>query len=156
MQEIKFSKHPANEFWAELSQKIQLTGNICGMYDGIKKAIEPVQRMNTSIKSSTGEILTDNKEKMERWVENYSNLYYYQNTVSENALDSFECLETIEEISSAIDHLTNGKATGSDTIPPDLIMTCKFALLLPLHEILCRCWQEGEVPQDMHDAKQSL
>ena len=47
----------ANEFWVELSQKIQLaanTGNIREMYEGIKKAIGPVQRMTSSIKSSTG------------------------------------------------------------------------------------------------------
>ena len=57
----------ANKFWVELSQKIQLaanTGNISKMYDGIKKDIEPVQRMNYSIKSSTGEILTDNNEQI--------------------------------------------------------------------------------------------
>ena len=43
----------ANEFWVELSQKIQLaanTGNIRGMYGGIKKAMGPVQRRIYSIK----------------------------------------------------------------------------------------------------------
>ena len=37
----------------ELSQKIQLTeyaGNIRGMYDGIKKAIQPVQKITSSQK----------------------------------------------------------------------------------------------------------
>ena len=46
----------ANAFWVELSQNFQLaanTGNIRGMYDGIKKAIGPVQRITPSIKSST-------------------------------------------------------------------------------------------------------
>ena len=155
----------ANEYWVELSQKIQLaanTGNIREMYDGIKKAMGPVQRMTSSIKSSTGEILTDNNKQMERWVEHYSNLYSRLNTVSLNALDSLESLQTIDELDAvpsiedlnvAIDHLTNGKAPGSDNIPPDLIKKCKSALLLPLHEILCQCWQEGEVPQDMRDAK---
>ena len=60
----------ANEFWVELSQKIQLaanTSNSRGMYDGIKKAIGPVQKMSSSIKSSTGELLTDNNEQMEDW-----------------------------------------------------------------------------------------
>ena len=36
---------------------------------------------------------------------------------------------------------------------PDLIKHCKTKLLLPLHDILCRCWQEGTVPQDMRDSK---
>ena len=43
----------ANEFWVELSQKIQLaanTGHIHGMYDGIKKAMGQVQRTTSAIK----------------------------------------------------------------------------------------------------------
>ena len=36
---------------------------------------------------------------------------------------------------------------------PDLIKHCKTKLLLPLHEVLCQCWQEGAVPQDMRDSK---
>ena len=35
---------------------------------------------------------------------------------------------------------------------PDLIKHCKTKLLLPLHEVLCQCWQEGAVPQDMRDS----
>ena len=35
---------------------------------------------------------------------------------------------------------------------PDLIKYCKTKLLLPLHEVLCQCWQEGTVPQDMRDS----
>ena len=26
-------------------------------------------------------------------------------------------------------------------------------MIIPLHEILCKCWQEGKAPQDMRDAK---
>ena len=91
------------------------------MYNGIKKAIGPVQRMTSSIKSSTGEILTEYNEQMERWVEHYSILYSRQNNVSQNAIDSLglDCLQTmdelnyvpcIEELNSAIDQLNNGKA----------------------------------------------
>ena len=36
---------------------------------------------------------------------------------------------------------------------PDLIKHCKTKLLLPLHEVLCQCWQEGAVPQDIRDYK---
>ena len=36
---------------------------------------------------------------------------------------------------------------------PDLIKHCKTKLLLPLHEVLCQCWQDGAVPQDMRDSK---
>ena len=36
---------------------------------------------------------------------------------------------------------------------PDLIKYCKTKLLLPLHEVLCQCWQEGAVHQDTWDSK---
>ena len=57
------------------------------------------------------------------------------------------------DLSKAIDGLASGKALGSDGIPPDLIKHCKTTLLLPLHVVLCQCWQEGSVPQDTRDAK---
>ena len=131
------------------------------MYDGIKKAIGPVQRKQSSLKSSIGVIITENNEQMDSWMEHFSNLYS-RHTASPEALDSLECFETmneldsvptIEELNNVIDYLTNGKAPRSDNIPLDLIKACKSALLLPLYVILCQCWQERVVPQDMRDAK---
>ena len=29
----------------------------------------------------------------------------------------------------------------------------RFHYRFPLHEVLCQCWQEGAVPQDMRDSK---
>ena len=37
--------------------------------------------------------------------------------------------------------------------PPDLLKHYKTTLLHSLHVLLCQCWQEGAVPQDMRDAK---
>ena len=155
----------ANEYWVQLSEDIQVaavTGNIRGMYDGIKKALGPTQCKTAPLKSSAGVIITEKNKQMERWVEHYSDLYSRQNTVTESALDAVECLPimeeldsepTTEELSKAIDNLSAGKAPGIDGIPPDLLKHCKTALLAPLHEVLCKCWQEGKVPQDMRDAK---
>ena len=155
----------ANEYWTELSENIQTaaaTGNIRGMYDGIKKALGPVQSKTTPLKSSVGDVITDKGQQMERWVEYYSDLYSRENTVAPSALDAIEChpvMEeadsepTAEELSKAIDSLASGKAPGSDGIPPDLVKHCKTSLLHLLHEVLCQCWREGAVPQDMRDAK---
>ena len=155
----------ANEYWTELSQSIQqaaATGNVRGMYDGIKTALGPTQNKTAPLKSTTGEAITDQAEQMNRWVEHYSELYSRENMVTPSALDSIESLPTMEELdavpsegelSKAIDSLASGKAPGSDSIPPDLLKQCKTSLLQPLHELLCQCWEEGAVPQDMRDAK---
>lgn len=44
-------------------------------------------------------------------------------------------------------------APGNYGIPPDLLKQCKSSLLSPLHKVLCECWEDGSVPQDMRDAK---
>ncbi|XP_018026545.1 uncharacterized protein LOC108681971 [Hyalella azteca] len=89
----------------------------------------------------------------------YSNV----NNVSQEALDasmknlpSLDALDaepSVEELNNAIDILPCGKAAGEDGIPPEVIKSGKPALLGPLHELLCLCWREGQVPQDMRDAK---
>ncbi|CAE1266123.1 unnamed protein product [Acanthosepion pharaonis] len=149
-----------NEYWTELSKTIQttaITGNIRGMYDEIKTAMGPVQNKTAPLKSTTGEVIVDKGQQMERWVEHYSEPYSRQNVVTTTALDVIECLlviedldtkPTTEKLSKAIDSLASGKVPGSDGIPPDLIGHCKIVLLLPLHEILYQCWIEGAVPQD--------
>ncbi|XP_063595337.1 uncharacterized protein LOC134772300 [Penaeus indicus] len=154
-----------NEYWTELSVNIQtaaITGNIKEMYNGIKMTMGPAQNKTAPLKSTTGEIITDKGQQMQRWVEHYSELYSRQNVVTSAALNAIERLPvleeldtepTIEDLSKAIDSLASEKAPGSDGIPPDLIKHCKTTLLLPLHEVLCQCWKEGAVPQDMRDAK---
>ncbi|XP_076041799.1 uncharacterized protein LOC143025684 [Oratosquilla oratoria] len=155
----------ANEYWQQLSDSIQfaaVSGNIRGMYEGIKTALGPTQSKTAPLKTTSGEVITDKGKQMDRWVEHYSELYSRENTVAPSALDAIEPLAimeeldaepTIAELCKAIDSLASGKAPGNDGIPPDLIKCCKNTLLQPLHVVLCQCWKEGAVPQDMRDAK---
>ena len=64
-------------------------------------------------------------------------------------MDDLDSVPIMEELIIAIDHLTNVKAPWSEIVPPDLLKTSKPALLLSFHEVICQCWQEGEVPQYM-------
>ena len=59
---------------------------------------------------------------------------------------------TMEELSKAINRLSCGKAPGSDGIPSEVLKSGKPALLQPLHDLLCHCWEQGYIPQDMRDA----
>ena len=118
----------ANDYWTELSETIQtaaITGNIRGMYEGIKTAMGPIQNKTAPLKSTTGEIITDKGQQMERWVEHYSELYSRQNVVTTSALDAIKCLSvmgeldnepTIDELSKAINNLASRKAPGSGGI----------------------------------------
>ena len=127
-------------------------GNIRAMYDGIKEATGPTQKKTAPLKSVTGEVLNDQSEQMERWVEHYSKLYSRQNTVRDDALDAVERLPILDELDikpmmeefiKGFDALAAGKAPGKDGIPPDIIKCAKDTLLEPLHKLLCTCWREG-------------
>ena len=161
----QLARRCANEYWMKLSSSIEEasnTGNARGMYEGIKQATGPNMKKIAPLKSKTGEIITDRKKQMERWVEHYLELYSTENTVSEEALNSIQLMPimveldsepTASEIEKAINGLANGKAPGNDAIPPEVIKQGIPVLLPHLHELLSLCWREGEVPQDMRDAK---
>ena len=158
------ARHCANNYWLQLCQSIQTssdTGNIRGMYDGIKKATSPTIKKTAPLKTKSGEVITDSNKQMERWVEHYLELYSTDNTITDEALDTIETLPvmteldsepTEDDLSKAIDSLKNGKAPGKDAIPPEVIKHGKHALLHHLHVLLLLCWKEGTVPQDMRDA----
>ena len=58
-----------------------------------------------------------------------------------------------DEISKATDALTCRKVPGNESILPEVIKLWKSALVGPLHKLLCLCWKERKLPQDMWDAK---
>src|SRR6201996_3765554 len=155
----------ANDYWLQMCTQIQLaadSGNMKGMYDVIKRALGPIQNKTAPLKSTTGEVIRDRAKQMERWVEHYSDLYARENMVTEEALSAVECqpmmneldvVPTLEELKEALDALAPGKAPGSDGIPAEVLQCCQGTILTELHEILCLCWREGAVPQDMRDSR---
>ena len=154
----------ANDYWTHLCEDIEqsaMLGHIRSMYNGIKVAVGPSAKGVAPLKSLAGEKITDRGKQMDRWVEHYSELYSRETRVSDAALEGMtqlpimeelDAAPTLEELSKAIDALPSEKAPGSDSIPPEAIKQGKNALLEPLHKLLCLCWEEGSVPQDMRDA----
>ena len=161
----QMARRCANNYWLQLASNIQLasdTGNIRAMYEGIRQATGKPTKKSAPLKTKTGEIIIEKDKQLARWVEHYLDLYSRENIILPEALYALEDLTvmeeldaepTHEELSKAIDALANRKAPGEDNIPPELIKCGKPALLDPLHELLCLCWKEGEVPQEMRDAK---
>ena len=127
------SRRCANDFWLQLYNHIQVcadTGNLMGMYDGIKQVIGPMQSRIAPLKSATGDAIKDKSKQMESWVEHYSELYSKVNVVSEEALmamsslstmDELDSEPTLEDINQALDQLSSGKAPGNDGIPVEVI-----------------------------------
>ena len=154
----------AKEYWQNLCAKIQLAvycSHAKMMYEGIKTATGPTRVKTAPLKSKTGEAITDQSIQLQRLVEHYLELYSTQNIVTDTALnvlpglpviDELDNTPTLEELSIAIDGLACGKSPGKDAIPPDVLMHGKQTILQPLHELLCLCWEQGHIPQDIRDA----
>ena len=70
-------------------------------------------------------------------------------TMLSAAWEELDNVPSKEELSDAFDCLKTGKAPGSDNLLPEAIRKGKNALLQPLQDLLCLCWEEGAVPQDM-------
>ena len=132
------------------------------MYAGIKKVFGPTIKKTLQLKASTGEVITDKKLQMERWIEHYQELYSREIEVNEATIESIESLPvmedldsepSLEELKKAVNFLSSGKAPGKDGIPSDIIKVGKDTdLLRHLYELLCQCWKEGTIPHDMRDA----
>ena len=140
-----------NEYWTDLCRTTQQaadTGNAKGMYKGVKKATGPSIRKTASLKSKSGEVITDKAKQLDRWVEHYSELYSKENVVHQSALDAIDHLPlmpeldeapSIDELSKAIDRLPLGKAPGKDGILTEVIKSSKSILLVSLHKLLTQC-----------------
>ncbi len=66
------------------------TGNIKGVFDGIKTAIGPRVNKSAPIKSESERPITDKTKQLERWVEHYSEMYATENKVHQSVLDEIE------------------------------------------------------------------
>ena len=67
----KLARRCANNYWLELSQKIQSaaeTGKARAMYEGIKKATGPTSKKTAPLKDLNGNVILDKNRQMERWV----------------------------------------------------------------------------------------
>ena len=126
------------------------------MYEGMKKAFGPSIVKTAPLKFTSGEIITDRAKQMERCAEHYQEVYPRETTVTDRAIENTPSLPameeldtppTVEELRKPIDSLANNKAPGKDGNRAEIIKAGKQSCLLShLHELLLKCWEEGNVP----------
>ena len=154
-----------SRYWTGLSDRIQRcanSGDLHGMYKGIKEAIGPTPKKSSPLLSASGEILTDPSAQLDRWAEHYSSLYASDVEVDTAAiLTSLPKIPTIHDLDSditldavkrAIIGLKNNKSPGIDGIPPEVLKTGGETLAVELHNVISVCWKTLCIPQDLKDA----
>jgi hypothetical protein len=159
---LNYKRNPCEKTLAAYSEARNLkhrsdikTSAICGntraMYEGMKKAFGTSVTKTVPLKSTSGELIKDRGEQMERWVEHYVDLYSKENVGTDTAMENTTPLPTmeeldspptIEELSKAIDSLSCRKAPGSDGIPPEVAKAAKQSAFLGyLHKLLLQFWE---------------
>ncbi|PFX12887.1 hypothetical protein AWC38_SpisGene23083 [Stylophora pistillata] len=57
-----------------------------------------------------------------------------------------------EDLSKAISHISSGNAPRLDDIPAEVFKCSGNQLFDNLHQLICKCWEEGYVAQEMRDS----
>uniref|UniRef100_H3A800 Reverse transcriptase domain-containing protein n=1 Tax=Latimeria chalumnae TaxID=7897 RepID=H3A800_LATCH len=157
----KATRECAQKYWQEMCKKIQICferGDLRGTYDGIKEALGPTCKKTANLKAKDGTILTDRKEQLDRWTEHYKELYSKDAIICDTALAAIPQLELdqtpmLEDVEKTIKEIAPGKVAGNDQISPELLKAGGRKLASDIHTLLCTCWEESHIPQDLKDAK---
>ena len=154
-----------NNWWLNKSKELQMhadTNNTHAFYDSIKTIYGPSSRTITPVKTSDGNtLLKEKQEILNRWAEHFSTLLNHHNEADINITESLPQLMPLQvldetptfiEVIQAVKRLKDNKSPGPDGIAAELLKKGGYALKLKLHELVCKIWHTGEVPQDLKDS----
>ena len=132
-------------------------------HDALKTIYGPKSSGATPLLSADGStLLTDKDAILKRWAEHFNGVLNRPSSVNDNAINRLPQIEcnvlldefpTVTETRKAIQHLSSGKAPGTDTIPAEagaLPMAEKLA------ELLQCMWRKEAIPQDNTNGKEIL
>lgn len=137
-------------------------GDTRGMYPGIKRATGPTTQSSGILKQKDGTVIKDKSNKLNHWIEHYSELYTGQSWVSSDTIASLpnappkidlDIKTDLEEVTAAIKRMPLGKAAGTDAISAELLKAGIEPLAEKLHHLVSLCWSAKSVPQEFKNAK---
>ena len=127
-----------------------------------KKAEEILSFADTPLLSADGStLLTDKDAILKRWAGNFNSVLNCPSSVNDNAfnrLPQIECdvlldeFPTVTETRKAIQHLSSGKAPGTDAIPAEVYKAGRLPMAEKLTELFQCMWSKEAIPQDFKDA----
>ena len=106
-------------------------------------------------------LLTDKDAILKRWAEHFNSVLNRPSSVSDNAINrrpQIECnvlldeFPTVTETRKAIQHLSSGKAPGTDAIPAEVYKAGGLPMAEKLIELFQCMWRKETIQQDFKDA----
>ena len=108
------------------------------------------QGKGTTVQDRSGKCLTEERQILNRWTEYCSELYNYKangnpsvpNCPQTDTEDDHPIFR--REVEAAVQSLKNGKSTGVDNIPAELVQAGEEDVITVLTTICNEIWQTGE------------
>ena len=155
-----------NDWWLAKAAELQVladTNDMRGFYQSMRAVWGPrISHPDQLLACNQSTLLTEKQDLLNRWTEHFSKLLNEAPVIDQDAVNNLRqapvqnwmdrCPE-IDEISKAIDMISDGKSPGSDGIHPEVIKRGGQKLLCALHEIIQEAWNTATVPQDWKDAQ---
>ena len=132
------------------------------LHDALKEIYGPQSSDATPLLSADGStLLTDKDAILKRWTEHFNSVLNRPSSVNDNAINRLPQIEcnvlldefpTVTETRKAIQHLSSGKAPGTDTIPTEVYKAGGLSMAEKLTELFQCMWRKEAIPQDFKDA----
>ena len=105
-------------------------------------------------------LLTDKYAILKRWAEHFNSVLNRPSSVNDNAINrlpQIECNVLLDEFptvteTKAIQHLSSGKAPGTDAIPAEVYKAGGLPMTEKLTELFQCMWRKEVISQDFKDA----
>ena len=125
-------------------------------YSAIKKLTKKSSSRIQSVKSKDGNILTEEEDVKNRWMESYQELYNTENPFSIDILNTIpKCTNSEEEppilreeVAKAVEHFKDGKAPGYDSITAEELKAAGGPGIDALYHLSTRIWDTETIPAD--------
>lgn len=145
-------------YWTDMACNMESAANV-GDFGKLYRLIRNAsgrRQPDNSLRSATGELISDLDGKIARWKEHFSELLNRPlGRLSEiapsepSSVYNVNCAPPTEaEISAIIRQLKNRKSPGEDGVPAEIYKACLSALLTPLHNLFCSIWEQEVFPAD--------
>ena len=155
----KMCKDAKSEWWDQNCKEIEeldAQNRSKELHRKIKSITGKKKRSNASkcIENKNGEMLFEDEEIVNRWVEYIQELYDDQRgEPPEVAVDEEDQLPFLpEELENAIKHMKNGKAPGTDKIRTEMIKSLSEKGKEHLLKLLNHIYTSGNIPKTMNES----